>query len=132
MKKHRSPNGQFLPRQAQIFMWQMSALFLTCSVLCMLGGMFILIWSSTGHTEGSWWNNDSKLAITFTIVALGIISLFIAEQVTLYTWASDDDQPDDSHSETDRNSSPQSHVKSRLRTWESRDEESSERDLLGG
>lgn len=76
----------------------------------MLGGMFILIWSAT--VTRSWWNNDAKLAITFTIVAFLIGCLFVAEQVTLYSFrgrddseeTSDMDDNDDADSESNSSS----------------------------
>lgn len=86
-----------LPRNAQVYAWQMSVLFLTFSVLAMITGMFILIWSSTGgfHLDEPWWNSHSKLAVSFTIVFCVIASLFVFEQVTLYSWHGKDDSDDD-------------------------------------
>ncbi len=84
--------GSILPRRAQVYSWQLSAVFLTLSVLCMLGGMFILIWSSTGsgafasRSYKSWWNSEAKLAVTFSSVGLIILATFVFEQVTLYSW----------------------------------------------
>lgn len=77
----------------QVYTWQMSVLFLTLSVVAMLTGMCILIWHSTGGGEEweSWWNDESKLAVTFTVVLLSVIGLFIFEQVTLYSWRGEDD-----------------------------------------
>jgi hypothetical protein len=106
----------------------MSAALLTLSVLCMLGGMFILIWSSTGHTNGSWWNSDSKLAVTFTIISSGVICLFIAEQVTLYSY--DSDRPENSRSEEGRRLISKGSTGTRSRLSESQNEQSSDRELI--
>lgn len=88
--------GKYLPRRAQVYTWQLSALLLTLSVLAMFGGMFILIWSSTGtalagFVTRSWWNPDSQLAVTFSVVAFLIFLAFVFEQVTLYSWSGKDD-----------------------------------------
>jgi hypothetical protein len=42
-----------LSRKTQVLVWQMSVLYLISSVVSMLGGMFILIWTSTGGTGDS-------------------------------------------------------------------------------
>jgi sterol desaturase/sphingolipid hydroxylase (fatty acid hydroxylase superfamily) len=93
MNKRHPRTGRLMPRQAQVLTWQLSAVFLTLSVLAMLGGMFILIWSSTGSNlpGTTWWNTDAKLAVTFSIVAFVIFLLFVFEQVTLYSWSGRDD-----------------------------------------
>ena len=85
--------GSILPRRAQVYTWQLSVLFLTLSVMAMLAGIFILLWSSTGPVDHfrDWWNNDAKLAVTFTIVTIAVGGLFIFEQVTLYSWRGRDD-----------------------------------------
>jgi len=58
----------------------MAAHFVTASALFVLIGMFILIWSSTGHS-GDWWNEDSKLAVAFTIVAAIIAAVFFSSRL---------------------------------------------------
>lgn len=73
----------------------MAAHFVTASAILMLLGMFILIWSSTGHTGiADWWNSDAKLAVAFSIVAFVIAGLFLFEQVALYSWHGADDTED--------------------------------------
>jgi len=59
----------------------------------MLAGIFILLWSSTGsvYSFQDWWNDEAKLAITFTIVTLAVGILFVFEQFTLYSWRGHDD-----------------------------------------
>lgn len=93
-QEHPCPKtGNVLPRKAQVYTWQMSVLFLALSVMAMMGGIFILLWSGTGPTSSfsDWWNDDAKLAVTFTIVALAVMSLFVFGQVTLYSWKGQDD-----------------------------------------
>jgi hypothetical protein len=55
----------------------------------MLGGMFILIWSSTGHeVDQGWWNGEGKLAVTFTTMT-GVLAVFIhpvAVDVVFVAW----------------------------------------------
>ena len=61
----------------------------------MLVGMFILIWSSTGHNGlANWWNSDAKLAVAFTVVAFVIAAFFLFEQIALYSWRGADDSDD--------------------------------------
>ena len=74
----------------------MAAHFVTASALFVLIGMFILIWSSTGHSD-DWWNEDSKLAVALTIVAAIIAAVFLFEQIALYSWRG----PDDSEEQND-------------------------------
>ena len=89
-EEHCSSDGQIRPRRSHILVWQMAAHFVTASALLMLIGMFILIWSSTGHSD-AWWNGDSKLAVAFTIVAAIIAAVFLFEQIALYSWRGPDD-----------------------------------------
>ena len=63
----------------------------------MLGGMFILIWSSTGNLSeyekltGGWWNSDAKLAVTFSTVGFTLFVIFVTEQWTMYSFQGKDD-----------------------------------------
>lgn len=77
-------------------MWQLSVHLLVLSVITMLAGMFILIWSATGGPKvrfggEDWWNNEAKLAITFSTIGLVVATLFLWEQIELYTWHGADD-----------------------------------------
>lgn len=92
-KKHRDKDGKWSPRILQVYTWQLSASLLTLAALAMLAGMFILIWSSTGHEKvgTSWWNGDAKMAVTFSIVTFLIALIFLIQQFTLYTFAGEDD-----------------------------------------
>ncbi|KAF2667535.1 hypothetical protein BT63DRAFT_426397 [Microthyrium microscopicum] len=98
-RKPCNKTGCILPRKLQVWAWQLSVLLLGISVLAMISGMFILIWSGTGSIFPSedveWWNGEAKLAVSFTIVFAFIFVLFMVEQVTLYTWKGEDDSDPD-------------------------------------
>ncbi|PVH96927.1 hypothetical protein DM02DRAFT_631551 [Periconia macrospinosa] len=84
-KSNKRKGGRVQLNTAQIYTWQMPVMFLTTATICMIVGMFLHVWSATRHlSHEDWWNADSKVAITFTIVALFSIILFFAGQVTLY------------------------------------------------
>lgn len=96
--KHRCPRtGYALPRDGLVYTWQLSVLFLTLSVLAMITGIFILIWSSTGNNgpNESWWNDQAKLAVAFTVVFIVVAGLFVFEQLELYSWYGRDDSDED-------------------------------------
>ena len=97
----------------QVFAWQMSGWLLIASALCMLAGMLVLIWSSTLLNTRTlfvdWWNDDAKLAVTFTTVTAVLFALAGIQQWTLYSWngSDDSDQTDSQKLETGaQNSSP--------------------------
>ena len=71
----------------------MSVLFLALSVIAMMVGIFILLWSGTGPSSpsGNWWNDEAKLAVTFTIVTIAVAVMFVGGQVTMYSWQGHDD-----------------------------------------
>jgi len=76
------------PRRFQVFGWQASIMFLTLSVVTMLVGMCILIWSSTQFgpaksQRDGWWDSNSKLTVTWSIITLGTIVAFVMAQVSL-------------------------------------------------
>lgn len=79
--------GYHLPRKLQVYFWQLSVLFLAISVLAMFTGMFILIWSGTAgyFLSSDWWNDDAKLAVTFTVCFAIVAGLFLAENISLYS-----------------------------------------------
>ena len=73
----------------------MSGVVLTLSIFAMLGGMFILMWSSTGKSPGStkegWWDSEAKLAVTFTVVSVAVGIAYVVLNWTLYSWEGKDD-----------------------------------------
>lgn len=94
--KRKDSQGKLLPRRMQVFAWQLSAWLLIGSVLAMLAGMFILIWSSTltktQQLFQDWWNGEAMLAVTFTCISVALGVLFLLQQWTLYSWDGADDQ----------------------------------------
>ncbi|KAI0484903.1 hypothetical protein GGR56DRAFT_680769 [Xylariaceae sp. FL0804] len=94
----RDRDGRALPRRAQVYMWQMSGFILSVSVLAMLTGLFILIWSSTGGfaaREEGWWNSDAKMAVTFSSLFAVLAVVISYEQYTMYSWHERDDGGED-------------------------------------
>ncbi|EMD00526.1 hypothetical protein BAUCODRAFT_144184 [Baudoinia panamericana UAMH 10762] len=76
------------PRRFQVYGWQASIMFLTLSVAALLVGMCILIWSSTQFgpyktVEEGWWDNNAKLAVTWSIITLVTVIAFLAAQISL-------------------------------------------------
>lgn len=84
----RNEHGQRVPRRFQIYTWQLPVTFLLCSTLCMIVGMFILIWSATGHGD-VWWNDNSKVSLSAldgSSPIKGKLHLFTSLQVaTIFT-----------------------------------------------
>lgn len=60
-------NGAYRPRKLRVHCWQISSGFLAASVLCMIGGMGIMIWVGTRagpfkSPSESWWDSNSKVS----------------------------------------------------------------------
>jgi multidrug transporter EmrE-like cation transporter len=97
LRKNKSDGSHgVLPRRTQVILWQLSVQLLVMSVMTMTVGMFILIWSATGGPKvrfggWDWWNNEAKLAVTFSTIAFVVGGLFVWEQIELYTWNGADD-----------------------------------------
>ncbi|KAF1950117.1 hypothetical protein CC80DRAFT_496969 [Byssothecium circinans] len=92
-KSNLSKSGRRRPSTAQVYTWQMPVMFLTAATVAMIVGMFLHVWSATRHLEHEqWWSDDSKVATTFTVVAVFSIFTFFAGQVTLYTFPNDTEQ----------------------------------------
>jgi hypothetical protein len=100
-------NGQYRPRRLRVHSWQIGPLFLAAAVLCMIGGMGIMLWVGTRvgpykSPSDPWWDANSKviemifgvrrvcrtdmiqMATTWTAVLLVAISGFIASQMGLW------------------------------------------------
>ncbi|KAH8731555.1 hypothetical protein GQ44DRAFT_604660 [Phaeosphaeriaceae sp. PMI808] len=80
-----SKTGRQTPSLLQIMTWQMPVMFLTTATLCMIVGMFLHVWSATSHLD--WpglWEDNTKVAVTYTIIAGLAIILFFVGQVSLY------------------------------------------------
>ncbi|KAK5169920.1 uncharacterized protein LTR77_005898 [Saxophila tyrrhenica] len=78
----RGKNGEILPRPTHIYLWQMGAVYLMISVMILIAGIFVLLWTAAqGEDEG-----QGKLAIAFTAVTCTVGGIFVYEQYTLFTW----------------------------------------------
>ena len=82
--KVRGRNGETLPRQSHIYLWQTSVMYLMISVFILIAGLFFMLWAAAGGRD--WWDGQAQLAITFTVVACVVIVMFVWEQITLFSW----------------------------------------------
>ncbi|KAH4109776.1 hypothetical protein HBH46_023600 [Parastagonospora nodorum] len=79
-------SGNLRPSLVQIMTWQMPVMFLTSATICMIVGMFLHVWSATTHLQSpSLWDDNTKVAITYTVVAVTAIIIFFVGQVSLYS-----------------------------------------------
>ncbi|ORY16913.1 hypothetical protein BCR34DRAFT_635325 [Clohesyomyces aquaticus] len=79
--------GRRQPSRVQVYAWQMPVMFLTTAAICMIVGMFLHVWSATARIrpdQEDWWNDNSKVAVTFTIIGIISIMFFFFGQITLY------------------------------------------------
>ncbi|CAG5162110.1 uncharacterized protein ALTATR162_LOCUS6161 [Alternaria atra] len=85
-KSHSSKTGRRTPSLLQIITWQMPVMFLTSATLCMIIGMFLHVWSATTHLHHpTMWDDNTKVAITYSTVAIVAVTLFFVGQVSLYS-----------------------------------------------
>ncbi|KAI1843827.1 hypothetical protein JX265_001121 [Neoarthrinium moseri] len=89
-------NGQVKPRRAQVYAWQASIVLLTAAVLCMVIGITILVWISTNwgpykNPREQWWDENAKLAVTFTVVLIVTVTIFLVAQASLAVGFSNSD-----------------------------------------
>ncbi|KZL84190.1 hypothetical protein CI238_02750, partial [Colletotrichum incanum] len=77
---------KYRPRQMQVYAWQLGVLFLSGAVLCMISGMVFLVWSAVVEDfgRGMGFDDNGKVAVVFTAVALVTAFIFILGQATLY------------------------------------------------
>ncbi|KAF2831838.1 hypothetical protein CC86DRAFT_365777 [Ophiobolus disseminans] len=79
-------SGRRKPSLIQIMTWQMPVMFLTTATLCMIVGMFLHVWSATTHLKKpSFWDDHTKVAVTYTVVAIFSIIVFFIGQVSLFS-----------------------------------------------
>ncbi|OCL07628.1 hypothetical protein AOQ84DRAFT_319671 [Glonium stellatum] len=84
--RRKRSSRRIKPGRAQVYTWQLPVMFLAMGVLCMVIGMFMLVWSATWHLhKQNWWDENAKVAVTFTIVAFCSILVFFAGEVSLYS-----------------------------------------------
>ncbi|OAL54509.1 hypothetical protein IQ07DRAFT_583795 [Pyrenochaeta sp. DS3sAY3a] len=85
-RKRSSKSGRKKPSLLQILTWQMPVMFLTTATICMIVGMFLHVWSATSHLrKPEIWDDNTKVAITFTTVAVVAMVVFFIGQVSLYS-----------------------------------------------
>ncbi|CBX94136.1 hypothetical protein LEMA_P038100.1 [Plenodomus lingam JN3] len=83
---HSTKTGRRVPSMLQIMTWQMPVMFLTTAAICMIVGMFLHVWSATTHLKHpEIWDDNTKVAIVYSIVAVTAVGLFFMGQVTLYS-----------------------------------------------
>ncbi|EXM00481.1 hypothetical protein NOF04DRAFT_1400018 [Fusarium oxysporum II5] len=79
--RKRQSDNKSRPSWLQVYAWEFSLAFLVLAIFCMIIGLTILIWAGTEFgpsksREDGWWDGNSKMAVTFTIV-LGFASLIL-------------------------------------------------------
>ncbi|KAI8942902.1 hypothetical protein NX059_000941 [Plenodomus lindquistii] len=84
-KGRSSKTGRQRPSILQIMTWQMPVMFLTSATICMIVGMFLHVWSATTHLKHpEIWDDNSKVAIVYSIIAVISMALFFTGQASLY------------------------------------------------
>lgn len=74
------------PSMIQVITWQMPVMFLTTATVCMIVGLFLHVWSATRHlNRPGLWDDNTKVAVVYSIVALASILVFVVGQVALYS-----------------------------------------------
>ncbi|KAJ4304825.1 hypothetical protein N0V90_000353 [Kalmusia sp. IMI 367209] len=92
-KRLDSEEGQLklVPKPFQVWSWQSSMMFLIMSVACLLVGMLVLVWSAVAkETENVTYDENLKLAISFTVVLAISVLYFFATQVSMMVGVSVD------------------------------------------
>ncbi|OAL06446.1 hypothetical protein IQ06DRAFT_236529 [Phaeosphaeriaceae sp. SRC1lsM3a] len=85
-KTRSAKHGRIRPSMLQIMTWQMPVMFLTTATLCMIVGMFLHVWSATTHLKTpALWDDNTKVAITYTVIALASVVVFFVGQISLYS-----------------------------------------------
>lgn len=78
--------GRRTPSLFQIMTWQLPVMFLITATLCMIVGVFCLVWSATSSlTSLGKWDDQNKVAVVYTVVATIAILMFFAGQICLYS-----------------------------------------------
>ncbi|EOA86768.1 uncharacterized protein SETTUDRAFT_153559 [Exserohilum turcica Et28A] len=84
-KSHSPKTGRRSPSRLQIFTWQMPVMFLTSATICMIVGMFLHVWSATTHLDHPrLWDDNTKVAATYSAVAIAAVIIFFIGQVSLF------------------------------------------------
>lgn len=87
---HSTEHGRpfYRPARIMVYAWQISLAFLVASIACMIIGMLISVWVSATwgpdkRPENGWWDEGSKLAVTFTVVFIATQVSFAVSQTAL-------------------------------------------------
>lgn len=86
--RRRGPNGETRPHWLQVYAWEFSLGFLVTSVMLMVTGIAVLVWVSTEYgpkkpQDGGWWDENSKMAVTFTSVLAFALIVLLSSQAAL-------------------------------------------------
>ncbi|CAH0017055.1 unnamed protein product [Clonostachys rhizophaga] len=94
------PGGVRRPGRAQVYSWEASPIFLLLSVALMVIGIAVLVWVSAAYgpnkpEHGIWWDENAKMAVTFTVVLCFAVSVLLASQAALSDSESKDAELDE-------------------------------------
>ncbi|KAF2420736.1 hypothetical protein EJ08DRAFT_702330 [Tothia fuscella] len=82
--KARRTNGYIIPSRFRMYIWQLPVVFLTCAVVCMIVGIWVLVWTATIERGSFVWKANSKSAVVFTIFATLVSVVFVMGQRALH------------------------------------------------
>ncbi|KAF2635761.1 hypothetical protein P280DRAFT_410955 [Massarina eburnea CBS 473.64] len=75
---------RLVPRPFQVWSWQSAMMFLLLAVSCLLVGMLVLVWDGVVmETDKVIYDENIKLAVTFTVVLVASVAYFFANQVSM-------------------------------------------------
>ncbi|KAF2713987.1 hypothetical protein K504DRAFT_370231 [Pleomassaria siparia CBS 279.74] len=82
-KRRRSKSSHRLkPKTSQVYAWQLPVIFLTTATVAMIVGMFLHVWNAPSGLN--WADDNVKVAVVFSVVAVLSIGIFFAGQATMY------------------------------------------------
>lgn len=89
-----------LPLRFQVYAWDAGQAFLLLSVIFMIGGITVLVWVSAEFGpgkpgNGGWWDDNSKMAVTFTAVLGFAIVVLVASQAVLMGGTGSDEEEEE-------------------------------------
>lgn len=58
----RRKGGQIRPTRARMYIWQLPVFFLTCAVVAMMVGIWVLVWEATIENGVFVWKEDAKVS----------------------------------------------------------------------
>ncbi|KAH7224421.1 uncharacterized protein BKA55DRAFT_214611 [Fusarium redolens] len=86
--RKRQSDHKVRPSWLQVYAWEFSLAFLVLAIFCMVIGLTILIWAGTEFgpskpREDGWWDSNSKMAVTFTIMLGFALLVLVLSQSAL-------------------------------------------------